>query len=260
MRRVWRSLDGVVDRLVARFSVAVLGDDGAPLPVVTVPTGYGAVDEVLGGGLPRGRVAEIYGGPGSGKSAFAHGLIHACQRRGGVAALIDAERSFDPHRAAAHSVDLTRLVVLRPKSGEQAFQLVDALVRRRVVDLIVIDSVAALVPASELVAPVGEAGVAQQARLLSGALRRLQGELFDGGCMLVCLNQTRTGFDEAGAPFPTTSGGQALAFYAATRVELVRGPGGHEAVVRKAQAGILGARAGWDLPAASEIQRIHATG
>jgi recombination protein RecA len=248
MTRAWKRIDDSLNRLLRRFAVALLGDDGAPLPATLDSTGIAALDDALGGGLPRGRVVEVFGSPGSGKTALALALVRACQARGGVAVWIDAERALDGARAHAAGIDLDRLVVMRPSSGEQAFAAIDMLVARGRVQLVVIDSIAALVPDAELHAPVGTAPAGLHARLMSASLRRVHGALFDAGCTLVCVNQTRTSFDEGGAAVQGTTGGQALLFYAAARLE-VRGGAGGGVLVRKCdRTGAAAPGQGWRAP------------
>ncbi|MBI1948085.1 MAG: AAA family ATPase [Deltaproteobacteria bacterium] len=217
-------LGGRTEALLRAASCVVLGDDGAPLPVGRLATGHAALDGALGGGLPEGRLVELFGAPGSGKTGLALALAAAAQRQGAVAWL-DAEGAFEGTRAAAAGLDLDRLVVARPTCGEDALQIAEALLRSRACALLVLDSVAALVPRAELRAPLGEAATGLQARMLSQALRRLVHAALGSGCVGLFLNQTRLALD---GPVPelVTAGGSALRFYAALRLEVERAPGG----------------------------------
>lgn len=203
---------------------AVLGDDGAPLPLLRMPTGEGALDALLDGGLPRGRLVELYGGPGCGKTTLALRLAAAAQAHGAVAWL-DVDGALEPARAAAAGVELGRLVVARPATGEQALQIAEALVRSRSCALVVVDSVAALLPKAELAAPLGEAAPGLQARMLSLGLRRLVHASLHSGATGLFVNQTRLALD-GDVPELVTAGGSALRFYAALRLELTRSPAG----------------------------------
>lgn len=200
----------------------MLGDDGRPLPPSRLATGIAALDDVVGGGLLRGRIIELSGAPSSGKTALALRMTAGVQRSGGSAAFLDVEGAFDPERAARLGVNLSRLAAARPRMGEEALQIVDALLRARAADLVVLDSVAALVPRAELLAPLGESPAGLHARLLSQALRRIVASAANTGAVVVMLNQQRTTFDELGKALTTTTGGSALHFYAATRLEVRR--------------------------------------
>lgn len=211
-----------MNELLHRASVLLLGDDGRPRPLDRLSTGLDAVDAILGGGLARGRVVELYGPPGGGKTALSLTLAAGVQRQGGAVAFVDVEGALDPQRAASLGVDLARLVAARPSVGEEALQIVDALLRARAVDLIVVDSVAALVPKAELLSPLGEAPAGLHARLMSQALRRVVAQAAATRAVVLFLNQQRTTFDDDGKAFLTTTGGHALHFYAATRLEVKR--------------------------------------
>lgn len=217
-------LGGRIEALLRAATCAVLGDDGDPLPLERLSTGDAALDAVLDGGLPRGRLVELYGGPASGKTGLALRLASAAQALGTVAWL-DADGGLEPTRAAAAGVDLTRLVVARPATGEQGLQIAEALVRSRAVALLVVDSVAALVPRAELAAPLGEAAPGLQARMLSQALRRLVHASLGVGCVGLFVNQTRLALDD-GTPHVVTAGGSALRCYAALRLEVLRAASG----------------------------------
>lgn len=208
--------------LLHRASLVLLGDDGRPLPAARMRSGLPALDDALGGGLLRGRVIELSGPAGGGKTGLALRIIAGAQQAGATAAFIDTEGSFDPVRAANLGVDLARLAAARPLIGEQALQIVDALLRAKAADLVVVDSVAALVPRAEMLAPLGEAPAGLHARLLSQALRRIVASAAAGEAIVIFVNQQRTSFDDEGKAFTTTTGGHALHFYAATRLEVKR--------------------------------------
>jgi recombination protein RecA len=208
--------------LLHRAAVVLLGDDGRPVPPARLATGIAPLDDLLGGGLLRGRLMELSGPPSGGKTGLALRMIAGVQRRGGTAAFIDVEGSLDPERAQRVGVQLARLAAARPGHGEEALQIVDALLRARAADIVVVDSVAALVPRAELLAPLGEAPIGLHARLLSQALRRIVASAANTGASVVFLNQQRTTFDESGKALMTTTGGSALHFYAATRLEVRR--------------------------------------
>jgi recombination protein RecA len=214
-----------VNELLRRASLLLLGDDGRPAPLERLATGIEGVDAILEGGLVRGRLVELFGPPGGGKTGLALALAGAVQRQGGTVAFVDAEGALDPARAAAWGVSLERLIAARPSVGEEALQIVDALLRARACDLIVVDSVAALVPRAELLAPLGEAPAGLHARLMSQALRRVVAQAAAAGAVVLFLNQQRMTFDEEGKASLTTTGGQALHFYAATRLEVKRRDG-----------------------------------
>ncbi|HEY4223362.1 MAG TPA: AAA family ATPase, partial [Myxococcota bacterium] len=162
-----------VQELLQRAAIMLLGDDGKPAPPARRSTGIAELDMVLGGGLVAGRVVELFGPPGGGKTSLALALVAAVQQAGGNAAFIDVEGTLDPARAERAGVDLKRLIAAAPAFGEEALQMVDALLRAKSVDLVIVDSVAALVPRAELNAPVGESPPGLHARLMSQSLRRL---------------------------------------------------------------------------------------
>ncbi len=208
-----------LDAAMHRLAVAVVGDDGAPVAPSMLSTGSAQLDGVLEGGLPRGRIVEVFGAPGSGKGAFSNALIAHAQQHGENCALIDVEQSFHPARARAQGVSLQHLAVARPTDGEQALQLVEALVRARAASLVVVDSVAALLPRAELKYAVGEAPAGLHARMMSQGLRRIAQIASTHSAVVVFLNQLRTTFDDAGRAVTTTSGGHALHFFAAVRLQ-----------------------------------------
>ncbi|MFO7156826.1 MAG: recombinase RecA [Pseudomonadota bacterium] len=202
-------------------SLMVLGEAARPVEVIS--TGSLAVDRALGcGGLPRGRVVEIYGAESSGKTTLALLSIARCQAEGGVAAFVDAEHALDPGYARRIGVDLDGLLISQPDCGEQALEITDALVRSNAVDLVVIDSVAALVPRAEIEGEMGDAHVGLQARLMSQALRKLAGAVARTRTTVVFVNQIRQKIGPAFGNPETTTGGNALKFYASVRLELRR--------------------------------------
>jgi recombination protein RecA len=214
---------GEIEKAHGKGSILRLGQDGAVDAVAAIPTGSLSVDYALGvGGLPRGRVVEIYGPESSGKTTLALSTIAQAQKLGGVAAFIDAEHAMDPIYAAKLGVDIDNLLVSQPDSGEQALQIADILVSSGSVDILVVDSVAALVPRAELEGEVGDTHVGLQARFRSQAVRKLTGHVFKSNCCLIFINQIR---EKIGVMFgspETTSGGRALKFYASVRIDIRR--------------------------------------
>ncbi|MGH3412737.1 MAG: recombinase RecA [Marmoricola sp.] len=211
-----------IDKQFGKGSVMRLGDETrAPLEVI--PSGSIALDIALGlGGLPRGRVVEIYGPESSGKTTVALHAVANAQAAGGIVAFIDAEHALDPDYARALGVDTDALLVSQPDSGEQALEIADMLTRSGALDLIVIDSVAALVPRAEIEGEMGDSHVGLQARLMSQALRKLTGALSQAGTTMIFINQLR---EKVGVFFgspETTSGGKALKFYASIRLDVRR--------------------------------------
>jgi recombination protein RecA len=199
-----------------------LGDDTRP-PIGVIPTGSIALDVALGvGGLPRGRVVEIYGPESSGKTTVALHSVASAQAAGGIAAFIDAEHALDPEYAKALGVDTDALLVSQPDTGEQALEIADMLIRSGALDIIVIDSVAALVPRAEIEGEMGDSHVGLQARLMSQALRKITGALSTSGTTAIFINQLR---EKIGVMFgspETTTGGRALKFYASVRLDVRR--------------------------------------
>src|SRR5210317_533397 len=180
-----------IDRQFGKGSVMRLGSDERP-PVPVIPTGSIALDVALGvGGLPRGRIIEIYGPESSGKTTLTLHAIANTQANGGIAAFVDAEHALDPEYAKALGVDIDQLLVSQPDTGEQALEIADMLVRSGSVDLVVVDSVAALVPRAEIEGDMGDSHVGLQARLMSQALRKLTGNIKRSNCMVVFINQIR---------------------------------------------------------------------
>lgn len=212
-----------MDKQFGKGAVLMLGSRSA-LPVAVIPSGSLAIDAALGvGGFPRGRVAEIYGPESSGKTTLTLHLIAEAQKQGGYAAFIDAEHALDPGYARKLGVDVDSLLVSQPDSGEQALEIANALATTGSVDLIVVDSVAALVPKAELEGEIGDSFIGLQARLMSQALRKLTGLVSRTNTSLVFINQLR---EKIGVMFgnpETTTGGRALKFYSSVRVEVRRG-------------------------------------
>src|SRR5262245_55993418 len=211
-----------IERQFGRGAVMRLGDDARP-PVEVIPTGSIALDVALGiGGLPRGRVVEIYGPESSGKTTLALHAVANAQKLGGIAAFIDAEHALDPDYAQALGVDIDALLVSQPDSGEQALEIADTLIRSGALDVVVIDSVAALVPRAEIEGEMADSHVGLQARLMSQALRKLTGALNGSGTTAIFINQLR---EKIGVMFgspETTTGGRALKFYASVRLDVRR--------------------------------------
>ena len=211
-----------IDKSFGKGSVMRLGDESRP-PVSVIPTGSVALDVALGvGGLPRGRIVEVYGPESSGKTTVALHAVASAQRAGGNAAFIDAEHALDPVYAKALGVDIDNLLVSQPDTGEQALEITDMLVRSGGLDIIVIDSVAALVPKAEIEGEMGDSHVGLQARLMSQALRKITGALSSTGTTAIFISQLR---EKIGVFFgnpETTTGGKALKFYASVRLDVRR--------------------------------------
>ncbi|MFM5904423.1 MAG: recombinase RecA [Microbacteriaceae bacterium] len=211
-----------IDRQFGKGSVMRLGSDERA-PVEVIPTGSIALDVALGiGGLPRGRIIEVYGPESSGKTTVTLHAIANAQRNGGIAAFIDAEHALDPEYAKALGVDIDALLVSQPDTGEQALEIADMLIRSGAIDLIVIDSVAALVPKAEIEGEMGDAHVGLQARLMSQALRKLTGALNSTKTTAIFINQLREKIGVFFGSPETTAGGKALKFYASVRLDIRR--------------------------------------
>ncbi len=211
-----------IDKAFGKGSVMRLGDDTRP-PVAVIPTGSTALDIALGiGGLPRGRIVEIYGPESSGKTTVALHAVASAQRAGGNAAFIDAEHALDPVYAKALGVDTDNLLVSQPDTGEQALEITDMLIRSGGLDIIVIDSVAALVPKAEIEGEMGDSHVGLQARLMSQALRKITGALSSTGTTAIFINQLREKIGVFFGSPETTTGGKALKFYASVRIDVRR--------------------------------------
>ncbi|MCI2266394.1 recombinase RecA [Sediminivirga luteola] len=213
---------GQIDRQYGKGAIMRLGDE-ARAPVEVIPTGSIALDIALGiGGLPRGRIVEIYGPESSGKTTVALHAVASAQRAGGIAGFIDAEHALDPEYAKKLGVDTDALLVSQPDTGEQALEIADMLIRSGALDVIVIDSVAALVPKAEIEGEMGDSHVGLQARLMSQALRKITGALAHSKTTAIFINQLR---EKVGVFFgspETTSGGKALKFYASVRMDVRR--------------------------------------
>ncbi len=211
-----------IERQFGKGSVMRLGDEGRA-PIEAIPTGSVALDVALGiGGLPRGRVIEIYGPESSGKTTVALHAIANAQALGGICAFIDAEHALDPEYAKALGVDIDALLVSQPDTGEQALEITDMLIRSGAISLIVIDSVAALVPRAEIEGEMGDSHMGLQARLMSQALRKITGALSQSGTTAIFINQLR---EKIGVMFgtpETTTGGRALKFYSSVRLDVRR--------------------------------------
>ena len=212
---------GQIERNFGKGSIMRLGD-ASRMRVETIPTGALTLDRALGGGLPKGRVIEIYGPESSGKTTVALHAIAQVQEIGGVAAFVDAEHALDPVYAAALGVDIENLLVSQPDTGEMGLEIVDQLVRSSAVDLVVIDSVAALVPRAEIEGEMGDAHVGLQARLMSQALRKITGNIGKSNCTVIFLNQLRLKIGVTYGNPETTTGGNALKFYASVRLDIRR--------------------------------------
>lgn len=214
---------GQIEKQFGKGSIMKLGEAAKNMNIEVIPTGALALDIALGvGGVPRGRVVEIYGPESSGKTTVALHIIAEAQKAGGVAAFIDAEHALDPLYARNLGVDIDNLLVSQPDTGEQALEIAEALVRSGAVDVLVVDSVAALVPRAEIEGEMGDAHVGLQARLMSQALRKLTGAISKSRTTAIFINQIR---EKVGVMFgnpETTPGGRALKFYASVRMEVRR--------------------------------------
>ena len=214
---------GQIEKQFGKGSIMRLGQKGAIGPVDVIPTGSISIDFALGiGGMPRGRVVEIYGPESSGKTTLALQVIAEAQKAGGMAAFVDAEHALDAQYAQKLGVDLENLLVSQPDHGEQALEIVEVLIRSGGVDVVVVDSVAALVPKAEIDGEMGDAQMGLQARLMSQALRKLTGVVSKSKTTLIFINQLR---EKIGVMFgnpETTTGGKALKFYASVRVDIRR--------------------------------------
>jgi recombination protein RecA len=232
-----------IEKQFGRGSIMKLGESSAGLPIDVVPTGSLALDLALGvGGIPRGRVTEIFGSEGAGKTTLAQHIIAEAQKAGGVVAYIDAEHALDPLYASNCGVKLDDLLISQPDTGEQALEITETLVRSGAVDVIVIDSVAALVPKAEIEGEMGDAHVALQARLMSQALRKLTAVIGRTKTAVIFINQLR---EKVGIIFgnpEVTPGGRALKFYSSVRIDLRRGDAikqGSEVIGTKVKARVV---------------------
>ncbi|MDV2991674.1 MAG: Protein RecA [Chroococcidiopsis sp. SAG 2025] len=210
-----------IERNFGKGAIVRLGD-ATRMRVETISSGSLTLDLALGGGLPKGRVIEIYGPESSGKTTVALHAIAEVQKAGGIAAFVDAEHALDPTYAAALGVDIENLLVSQPDTGEAGLEIVDQLVRSAAVDVVIVDSVAALVPRAEIEGEMGDAHVGLQARLMSQALRKITGNIGKSGCTVIFLNQLRQKIGVTYGNPETTTGGNALKFYASVRLDIRR--------------------------------------
>jgi recombination protein RecA len=212
-----------IDRQFGKGSIMKMSDYGGKMNVESIPTGSIALDMALGGGgVPRGRVVEIYGPESSGKTTLCYHIMAEAQKIGGVAAYIDAEHAFDPEYASRCGLNLDELLISQPDNGQQALEIAETLVRSNAIDVIVIDSVAALVPRAEIEGEMGDSHVGLMARLMSQALRKLVGAVAKSRCCLIFTNQIRMKIGVMFGNPETTTGGQALKFYSSVRMEIRR--------------------------------------
>ena len=212
-----------IEKAYGKGAVMKLGDPAASMNVETVPTGSLSLDLALGlGGVPKGRVVEIYGPESSGKTTVALHMVAEVQKRGGIAGFIDAEHALDPVYARNIGVDIDNLYISQPDNGEQAMEITETMVRSGAVDIVIVDSVAALVPKAEIDGDMGDSHMGLQARLMSQALRKLTGVMSKTNCTVIFINQLR---EKIGVMFgnpETTTGGRALKFYASVRMDVRR--------------------------------------
>jgi len=221
--RALESAIAQIEKQYGKGSVMKLGDTNSHMNIETVPTGSISLDIALGlGGVPKGRIMEIYGPESSGKTTVALHMVAEVQKRGGIAGFIDAEHALDPVYAKNIGVDIDNLYISQPDNGEQALEITETMVRSGAVDIIVVDSVAALVPKAEIDGEMGDSHVGLQARLMSQALRKLTAAISKSNCIVVFINQLR---EKVGVMFgnpETTTGGRALKFYASIRLDVRR--------------------------------------
>ena len=214
---------GQIEKQFGKGSVMKLGDSAANMNVETVPTGSLSLDIALGmGGVPKGRIIEIYGPESSGKTTVALHMVAEVQKRGGIAGFIDAEHALDPAYAKNIGVDIDNLYISQPDNGEQALEITETMVRSGAVDIIIVDSVAALVPRAEIEGDMGDSHVGLQARLMSQALRKLTAHISKSNCIVIFINQLR---EKVGVMFgnpEVTTGGRALKFYSSVRMDVRR--------------------------------------
>ncbi len=214
---------GQIEKQFGKGSVMRLGDSGVDMSMGVISTGSLSLDVALGvGGLPRGRVIEIYGPESSGKTTLALQVVAECQKLGGSAAFVDAEHALDPTYADKLGVDIDELLVSQPDTGEQALEITDMLVRSGAVDVVVVDSVAALTPKAEIEGDMGDSHMGLQARLMSQALRKLTGNIKRSNTMVIFINQIRMKIGVMFGNPETTTGGNALKFYASVRLDIRR--------------------------------------
>ena len=212
-----------IDRAFGKGSVMKLGQNTTAVQTEAISTGSLGLDIALGiGGLPKGRVIEVYGPESSGKTTLTLHVVAEAQKKGGICAFVDAEHALDPAYARKLGVDVDELLISQPDTGEQALEIADTLVRSGAIDVLVIDSVAALTPRAELEGEMGDVHVGLQARLMSQALRKLTGSISKSGCMVIFINQIRMKIGVMFGSPETTSGGNALKFYASVRLDIRR--------------------------------------
>lgn len=211
----------MIEKQYGAGAVMVMGEK-PHVPVEMVSSGSLKLDEALGGGYPKGRIVEVFGPESSGKTTLALHAIAEVQKNGGTAAFIDAEHALDPAYAAKLGVDIKKLIISQPDYGEQALEIIDALVHSGAVDIIVLDSVAALTPKAELEGAMGDSHMGLQARLMSQALRKVTGAISKSGCILIALNQLRMKIGVMFGNPETTTGGNSLKFYASQRIDIRR--------------------------------------
>ncbi len=214
---------GHIEKQYGKGSVMKLGESGANMQIETVPTGSLSLDIALGvGGVPKGRIIEVYGPESSGKTTVALHMVAEVQKRGGIAGFIDAEHALDPVYAKNIGVDIDNLYISQPDNGEQALEITETMVRSGAVDIVIVDSVAALVPKAEIDGDMGDSHVGLQARLMSQALRKLTAVISKSNCVVIFINQLR---EKVGVMFgnpETTTGGRALKFYSSIRLDVRR--------------------------------------
>jgi recombination protein RecA len=219
------AVDVAVDQIEKQFgkgAIMRLGEKGK-LDVHTIPTGSLSLDIALGaGGVPKGRIVEIYGPESSGKTTLAYHVIAEAQRKGGLAAFVDAEHAMDPEYAKNIGVDVEKLLISQPDTGEQALEITETLVRSNAIDVLVVDSVAALVPRAEIEGDMGDSHMGLQARLMSQALRKLTGAISKSNTCVIFINQIRMKIGVMFGSPETTAGGQALKFYSSVRMDIRR--------------------------------------
>ena len=221
-----KALDAAISQIEKQYgkgSIMKLGDPSTSMNVETVPTGSLSLDIALGlGGLPKGRIIEVYGPESSGKTTVALHVVAEVQKRGGIAGFIDAEHALDPVYARNIGVDIDNLYISQPDNGEQALEITETMVRSGAVDIVIVDSVAALVPKAEIDGDMGDSHVGLQARLMSQALRKLTAAISRSNCIVIFINQLR---EKVGVMFgnpETTTGGRALKFYSSVRLDVRR--------------------------------------
>ncbi len=222
-KRALETALGQIERNFGKGSIMRLGQAGAVIEVETTPTGSLGLDIALGiGGLPKGRIIEVYGPEASGKTTLTLHVVAEEQKKGGICAFVDAEHALDPSYAKKLGVDLDELLISQPDTGEQALEITDTLVRSGAVSMVVVDSVAALTPRSELEGEMGDSQVGTQARLMSQAMRKLTGSINRSNCMVIFINQIRMKIGVMFGSPETTTGGNALKFYASVRLDIRR--------------------------------------